>query len=86
LKDATASLEEKLAKVLELENQMSTLTADLQAQNASLEERNKAVEEHLAHRSKLEQDLDEARATAEQHKQARDETHSRYLESSTKAS
>ena len=79
-------LEEKQAKVLELESQMSSLTADLHAQNASLEERNRAVEEHLAHRTKLEQDLDEARAVAEQHKQAHDETQSRYLESSSKVS
>ncbi len=86
LKDATASLEEKMAKVLELENQMSGLTADLEAQNASLAERNKAVEEHLAHRTQLEQDLDAAKATAEQHKQAHDDTQSRYLESSSKVS
>jgi len=65
---------------------MSSLTADLEVQNASLEERNKAVEDHLSHRTKLEQDLDEAKGAAEQHKQAHEETQSKYLESSDKVS
>lgn len=75
-----------MAKVLALETQMSTLTADLEAQNLSLEERNKVVEEHLAQRTQLEQDLGEAKAAAEQHKQAHDETQTRYIESSSKVS
>jgi chromosome segregation ATPase len=83
-------LEDKLAKVSDLENQISGLTSDLEfrsaeleARNKTVEEHNKAIEEYLATTSQLEQDLSEAKTAGEQHKQALDEAAAKHQDTSS---
>jgi hypothetical protein len=69
-----------------MENEISSLTEELSARCTELEERNKAIEEQTSHRSQLEQDLATAQEASNQHKQAYEESHARYLSSSSEVS